>query len=423
MPRRLALGLALTLLACGAPDTPARPNVLLISLDTLRADRVGSYGYARDTTPFLDTLASRGVRFSHAFINTHCTPQSHATVFTSLYQEGHGVAMHPAEQRWQRYVLSDERETLAEILHDAGYLTLAVTEGGFMSHKFGFDQGFEEFYDGARSVDQGVIRLLRMLRHHAEDPRPVFALLHTYEVHAPYMPPQDYRARFGWEESPYEATVEKIKEIRAAGSPEKDVRYLSDMYDAELRFTDDTLRGLFDELSALGFLENHLVVVMSDHGEEFDEHGELSHRDTLYEELMRVPLFVTGTGIAAGRVDERMASLVDVAPTILARLGIAAPVRQDGRDLLAAPADEPDPAVFAQIGRRRHAVRTRRWKLIDTLSPEPRVELYDLADDPGEREDLSAREPGRVSALRARIERWRAAAALPASVPPSPPPG
>ena len=415
-----AWGWLLALVACACDSPAARPNVLLISLDTLRADRVGSYGYARPTTPFLDELASGGVRFSHAFINTHCTPQSHATIFTSLYQEAHGVALDPAEPgapEWTTYVLDDSHLTLAETLKGAGYLTLAVTEGGYMADEFGLDQGFEEYYDGARAVDQGTIRLLRMLRRHAGDPRPVFALLHTYQVHVPYTPPERYRALFGWPEVPYEATTDKIPEIRAAGFPAEDVRYLSDMYDAEIRFIDDTLRELFAELEAIGFLRDALVVVLSDHGEEFHEHGELSHRDTLYEELMHVPLVFAGSRIAGGRVDDRMAGLVDVAPTMLSLLGVVAPARMAGLDLLAPPRAEADPAVFAQFGSRRYAVRTRQWKLIDTLAPEPRVELYDLAADPGERHDLAASDPERVAALRARIAEWRAAAGTRHSAP------
>jgi arylsulfatase A-like enzyme len=408
--------LALLALCCCACRQDARPNVLLISLDTLRADRVGSYGYERPTTPFLDELAARGVRFSHAFVNTHCTPQSHATLFTSLYQETHGVGMGPlpktelGRMRSRRSVLAESHVTLAEILRDAGYLTLAVTEGGFMDRYFGLDQGFVEYYDSARTIDHGAIRLRRMLRRHADDPRPVFALLHTYEVHEPYTPPESYRAQFGWTESPYEATTDRISVIRESGFPAEDVRYLSDMYDAELRFADDTLRDLFHDLDAMGFLDESLVVVISDHGEEFREHGELSHRDTLYEEILRVPLLIAGTGIEGGRVDDRMASLVDVTPTILARLGLTPSARQDGRDLLAPASAEEDPAVFAQFGARRYAVRTRRWKLIDTLAPEPRVELYDLEADPRELDDAAAREPEIVAALRARIERWRATA-------------
>jgi arylsulfatase A-like enzyme len=413
LPRSLAL-LALCLCACGRE---ARPNVLLISLDTLRADRVGSYGYHRPTTPFLDELAARGVRFSHAFVNTHCTAPSHATLFTSLYQEAHGVRLHVDPEEGVKgkpasYRIDESHVTLAEILRDAGYLTIAVTEGGFLSRTFGLGQGFEQFYDGASNIDHGAIRLLRMLRRHADDPRPVFALLHTYEVHVPYTPPESYRARFGWADSPYEATAARIPVIRESGFPAEDVRYLSDMYDAELRFTDDTLRDLFRDLEAMGFLDEALVVVVSDHGEEFLEHGELSHRDTLYEEILRVPLLILGSGVDGGRVDDRMASLVDVTPTILARLGLAAPVRQDGRDLLAPPAAEEDPAVFAQFGARRYAVRTRRWKLIETLGPDSRVELYDLEADPEEKHDAAAHEPQVVAALRERIVRWRATAGL-----------
>jgi arylsulfatase A-like enzyme len=385
--------------------------VLLISLDTLRADRLTSYGYERETSPFLDELASRGIRFSNVFVNTLATPSSHATMLTSLYQETHGVDFTLMEPVWKMGVLPPGLVMLQEILQASGWVTIGVTEGAYMSRFFGFARGFEEFTDEPRNVEEGRRALVEAIRRHTGGDRPIFAFFHTYQVHTPYWPPQRYREQFGRAESPYEPTPRKVGEIAKAGLPPEDVAFLNDMYDAEVRFLDDRLRRLFDDLEALGFLEDYLLLITSDHGEEFGEHGALAHHGKLYEELIHVPLIVTGTGVPSGVVDDRLASLVDVMPTVLARLGLTSILPMAGRDLLAPPAADEgvEPAVFSQFRDQRYAVRTRRWKLIENFGPTRGTELYDLLADPGEGENLADREGEVVRRLRARLESWRGA--------------
>lgn len=397
----LALGLFAPLLSgCGRSRPP--PNILLISLDACRADHLGAYGYRRATSPFVDGLAARGRRFAHAFVNTHGTPPSHATILSSLYQETHRVGSDdlsgPARNR-----VPDEVVLLQETLQRHGYTTLGVTAGGWMRGAFGWARGFTAFDDRPKK-GIGSARLVRLVGGHIGDGKPIFAFLHTYAIHSPYDPPPRYRELWGHFESRFEASSENLLAINAGKLTvtEQDVRFIEAMYDGSIRFTDDALRRMFAELERLGFFGNHLVVITSDHGEELGERGAFVHRDLLYDDLIHVPLILEGSAVTAG-VDESLASSIDVAPTILRQAGISTRERLEGRDLLSDPA--PD-AVFTQYAGRRYAIRTRDWKLIANLRPRA-TELYDLRNDPEERHDLAGLRPETAQDLEARLWAWR----------------
>jgi len=402
--------LLLVALGCGR-----KPNVLLISLDACRPDHLSAYGYERDTSPFLAKLAARGVAFTHAFANTHGTPQSHTTILSSQYQETHRVMWDVLSDqgRGPGWVdaIPDDVVLLPEIMARNGYVTLAVTDGGFMAGRLGFDRGFVEFQE-ADGVRTGTAKLLEMVTRWIGDERPIFAFYHTYEVHSPYLPPASYRDLFGRFESDFVPTAENLAAFieRASDLSQGDIALIRARYDAEIRFADDTLRALFDGLAELGFLDDHLVIVTSDHGEEFGEHGGLLHLDRLYDELVRVPLIVSGARVPRGRVDDRMASSVDIVPTILRYTRSGDPAGFAGNDLLAPPRHRPDEqAVFMQYGNTRYAVRTRKWKLIEnvTATHAPHYELYDLSEDPGEKNDVDARFPEVVADLRGLLTRWK----------------
>lgn len=409
--KKLAVALMAMLWICGcntggetAPPDRDRPDVLLISLDTLRADHLGSYGYHRDTSPFLDQLAARGIRYPNSFVNTHGTPPSHATLFTSLYQETHGVD--------QKTPVPANAPMLTEILRDHGYFTVAVTGGGFMSRNFGFDRGFDVFAARSSAIDVAGRELVDLVEKHRDEERPLFAFFHTYEVHSPYLPPPAYRTLFGEFKSDVEPTNEvllPIKENPGEHLDQDDVDFLVAMYDGGIRFTDDVLRELFQELEEIGFFKNGVVFVTADHGEEFAEHGGLLHGISLYEELLHVPLIVTGHGIAAG-VDDNLVSTIDIAPTILALAGIQAPAIMAGRDILAGNPEEPRrQAVFSQFRRLLYSIRTPRWKLVwDTRTKHQ--SLFDLVHDPGELSDVADQNPQRVRRLRHRLRAWRKSA-------------
>jgi len=391
------------------PRPPERPpNLLLISIDTLRADRLGCYGNVRETSPFLDQLAADGVRFTRAFVNTHGTTPSHATMLSSLYQESHRVGFGPGPPG----AVPASVPLLQETLRDQGYLTVGVTGGGNVGRKYGFSRGFEVWNDRSRSIGEGTDRLLAILRDRAADERPVFAFFHTYQVHSPYFVPPEYENLFGTFASTFVASSENLvahANSARADLTEDDLALLLARYDAGIRLTDDTLRSAFAELEKIGFLERAVVVVTSDHGEEFAEHGGLLHRGHLHDELIAVPLIFAGRGIDSGRVDERMVSTIDIAPTLLGRAGLAIPAIMSGRDLLSGAGRESPQAalVISQYGGARYSVRTPRWKLLVEADPLSYV-LHDLEPDPGETVDVAAREPERVAELRRALASWRA---------------
>jgi arylsulfatase len=394
--------------AAGACERRTAPrHLLLVSIDALRADRVGAYGYARPTTPFLDELARRGRLFEHAFVATHGTTPSHTTMLSGLYQETHGVGLDGIDGGVVRSAIPDDVPLVQELLRAHGHFTIGVTEGGNAGGAFGFGRGFDRFHDRSRNVRQGSERLLADVRRQlaVEPERPIFAFLHTYQVHSPYRSPLSARRLMGLadgERGPGNDFLLRHAH-QAHRLPPGMLRRLSDLYDASLRHTDDTLRELFRGLEEAGFLRGALVVVTADHGEELGEHGGLLHRDLLYDELLRVPLVIAGPGVPAGRV-EALASGVDVAPTLLAWAGVPPPSGLPGLSLAgAAPPERP--AVYAQYAHRRFAVRTARWKLIE--SAEGRIELYDLRNDPGEREEVSARHPEERQRLQAALAAWR----------------
>ncbi|MCG8458094.1 MAG: sulfatase, partial [Holophagales bacterium] len=388
-----------------------RPNVLLISLDTLRADRLGSYGYPRDTSPFLDELAERGVRFENAFVNTHGTPPSHATLFSSLFQQTHQVSMRRDGRGRLDHRLPAGIEILPERLHRAGYRTVAVVGGGFMSADFGFDRGFEHFVEESGIEDQ-TDRLAEELARLGRSKAPIFAFLHTYEIHSPYDPPRSYAERFVRKRTDIGISNKELLRLRREGRIPRgdDLLYLSDLYDAGIRYTDDHLRKLYDRLDLLGFFENHVTVITSDHGEEFGEHGGILHPATLYEELVRIPLLISGTRIRPGKVLRRLVSTIDIAPTLYRLARIEPPAGIQGRDLLRAAPAGADRGVFMQYRDTLAAVRDPRYKLIlDHRTG--RAMLFDLHRDPGETRDLSRHRAEQTKSMRARLESWLASAA------------
>ena len=188
----------------------------------------------------------------------------------------------------------------------------------------------------------------------------------------------------------------------------EDFEYLESLYDGEIRYTDEVIGRLLASLEAIGFLDNAVVVVTSDHGEEFGEHGGVLHGGKLFEELLHVPLIISGAGIDRGIVDPSLVSLVDIAPTLLSLAGLEIPDAMEGRSVFDRPASEQfqDQRVFAQYGDQLYCVRTPRWKLIQRTSNQ-RVKLFDLHRDPGEQRNLSARRPDLSAALLAELEEWR----------------
>ena len=338
IPRVALLLISLSWLVGCAGPSPEREKprgILLISLDTLRADHLGTYGYALDTSPFLDELAERSVVFEQAYVPLPGTLPSHMSLFTGLYPLEHGTIQPES-------VLSEEIPTLPEIFQRSGFRTAGFVEGGYVSGRYGFSRGFDKFTDESLKIEDDIERTLAagldFLRGVGED-ESFFLFLHSYAVHDPYFPKQEYLDMFWEGEAPstaVRATGPELVAVNNSGRevPDDELRYYRALYDAQIRYVDDLLRGFFAELEALGVLDEMIVVITSDHGEEFHEHGALLHAQA-YRETLHVPLFVHWKNFEPRRIDAVVENL-DIAPTLYELTGVEGPETMSGHSLLAA---------------------------------------------------------------------------------------
>ena len=401
-----------------AASTPpgAPPSIVLVTIDTLRADHVSAYGYARETTPHLDALAAGGARFETAYAVSSTTGPSHATLFTSRYPDEHGVTKNGVP-------LPADVPVLAERLRDAGYETAAFVSSFVVERRFGLARGFDHYDDdfrGAahssplrrweghvleapydRRAGETTERALAWLaaRH---DARPFFLWVHYFDPHSPYDPPAPHRQAFLESSDPT--------------SP----RHAIDLYDGDVHYADAELGRL---LAALA-LHAPLTLVTADHGEGLWDHGYLEHGVFLYEEMVRVPWVVHWPGrVPAGSTLGGLAAHVDLVPTLAGLTGLDLLADPRGRDLapLLLRGEAPDPERRVHLQRRhyepgqrghvrvegpKHAIRVDRWKLI--VSPgELGLELFDLARDPRELHNLAGLRPDVVQPLYADLRRWQ----------------
>jgi arylsulfatase A-like enzyme/Flp pilus assembly protein TadD len=377
-------------------------NVLLVTIDTLRADHVGAYGSRANLTPALDALASEGLRFERTYAHVPLTLPSHASIFTGSYPTGHGVHDNGS------FKLGDV-PTLATAMKAAGYRTGAFVGAFVLDARFGLNRGFDAYDDrmAGSSADLEVVQRtaeevlapaydwITSANPKSQIPNPWFAWIHLYDPHEPYSPPEPYRSR-----------------------------YAPDPYAGEIAYADAALGSFLDRLRAGGVLSNALVVVAADHGESLGEHGERTHGLFAYDATLRVPLVVWAPARIRPGVIAQPARLVDVAPTILDLVGAAPLTSVDGRTLrpvVTGDRSADDPGSYFEA---LNANLTRNWaplrgivadglKLIDLPLPE----LYDLAADPGEQRNLYAQQRDRARALEARLDRITSAASNSAARP------
>ena len=353
-----------------APVPPPRPNIVLITIDTLRADRVTSA-----LTPNLDRLGSRGLRFVNARSAVPLTLPSHTTILTGLLPAAHGVRVNGQQ-------LAASIPTVARQLHEAGYHTAAFIGAYVLDHRFGLADGFDTYDDRIRRDPKASERLeasrpgsevadaaIAWLAHANA---PFFVWVHLYDPHAPYTPPAEYLARAGG---------------RA--------------YDGEVAYADAQVGRLLEQLAT--HAADTVFVVAGDHGEGLGEHGEGTHGMLAYDSTLRVPLLMAGPGVPARTVSSPV-SLTDVAPSLRHLAGLAA-TKSDGVDLMSAPAAERDVRAEtrypATAGWHPLTVLAGpQWKLIQSSEPE----LYDLAADPGEQQNLAAARPAIVSGMASQLQ-------------------
>jgi arylsulfatase A-like enzyme len=397
----------------------AGKNLVVVLIDTLRADRLGAYGNRNGLTPHLDRFAAEGTRFAQMHAPASWTLPSVASLMTGLHPQTHGAGVRYGE--FAPTGLSGGVRTLAETLRDAGFYNLGVYHNIYVNPAFGLQQGFDEYVSIEDRAAPLVDRALEGLRRTASDRR-VFLYLHLFDPHNPYEPPEeecrtvarrllpDYRGGLG-------CAADRRPELPIP--PPEDRRWHEALYDAEIAYTDRQMGRFLKGLEDLGLDDDTVVLVVSDHGEEFwtrlDRERALGyepnsdHGHTYYEELLHVPAILRIPERPPGVV-ESPAELADLFPTLLRLVGVESPPVQ-GKDLTplldgAPPAGRP--TLLADLilhGPPRWAVRRGPWKLIVPRDPGPPLELYDLASDPGELRDLAAARPDLVAALRTAGER------------------
>ena len=385
-----ALGTAALLAGCG-PKAPEHPNVLLVTLDTTRADRIGCYGYGPAHTPNLDRLAREGVRASDAATAAPITLPSHSSILTGLYPPAHGVRDNG------NYALGNDAVTLAERLHDAGYATHAIVSALVLNRRYNLTQGFDAYDDDLWAEDEPKLFMIRMRPAPktaarasqwldtwaaAQNRKPFFLWTHFFDAHQPYHAPST--------------------QLLLAPTP----------YDGEIAYEDAGVGTILDKLSELGELDRTLVIVTADHGESLGEHGEPTHAIFIYDATIRVPLLLRLPGtLPAGRVYDGPVRSVDIVPTVLGALHLPGGDQTQGRDMLRAFRGEEAPprlpqyceSLLSEVGFGMAPLRGLRadgYKWIRA----PKPEVYDLRKDPKETQNLYASEARRGAALDRELE-------------------
>lgn len=420
--------------SCGASESQGPPNVLLVVVDTLRADRLGCYGSGADLTPRMDALAKEGVVFVNAQAHAPWTLASFASIFTSKLPTEHGAGGQIGSFR----TLAEEHLTLAEWLTDEGYDTGCVTNVPFLSDDFGTLQGFAH-RDVAihnsnvemRSATESTDAALAWLEQRNDPDAPWMLFLHYFDPHAVYAPPPEFRRKHAAEEDREGAwtfgTRSQMMALRKGSLvlSEEVVRRAEKLYDGEVAYTDDEFGRLIETLRDRDELDNTIVVLTSDHGEEFLEHGGFEHGHSLYEELTRVPWILWAPEhLEPARIETAVAH-VDLAPTLGGLLGFGIPSPFRGRDLIPqirSKQVEARPILTEDTlwGPRLESWRHGGHKLIrpvnadSTDTPEPEagavgIELFDLGEDPGETKNLAAAQPDRAERLSIELDSVQAA--------------
>jgi arylsulfatase A-like enzyme len=433
--------MGLVLVGCGTPETRRRAasNILLVTVDTLRADHLSAWGYGRQTSPTIDRLAQDGVRFEQAWAQWPKTGPSFASLFTSTYPKDNGIVRRIGTPLPPGFLM------LAESLKRRGYGTHAVVSNGAVGKEFYFDQGFDTYVetwklppepDGSSNTAEVVNRKVLETLAAMDRSKPFFLWVHYIDPHFPYRPPAEWRARFENDE-----VYEPIGEIDVARTQRRqmggigkgqvlddrtDLGYYVALYDAAIGYTDHHLGKLLDHLGGEGLMENTLTVFTSDHGESLGEHSYyFDHGRFGFETCLHVPLIFHFPGRVEPRVDHEPAELISITPTILQFAGVSLPEGEwmQGRSLaprLAGTAGDEDgfshaEAGYATEGRWQKIVRDRRYKLI--FAPFTASQryvggrgrpyaLYDLEQDPEETVNLVESDPEVFERLKEQLYAW-----------------
>lgn len=402
----------------------AGPNVLFISVDTLRADHLGCYGYTRDTSPHIDALAKQSVRFENALTQAPWTLPSYGSVFTGLDPSRHWAgAVYSREHCFGHEVTSASTKgrhaqpldasvrTLAEIYAAAGWQTAGFVNNQFLAPSYGLDRGFQRYalyeYNASFGVDLARDWI-------AERDRPWFCFVHLMDPHMRYGPPEPWDSKFAdaplaqTKEQGWPPALDAVRASKTAASDEAFKARLIAYYDAEIAFTDNEIGRFLATLESTGALANTIVVFHSDHGEEFWEHGGFEHGHTLHQELLHVPVMIRFDGHLAPRVVPERMRAYDLFPTLLELCGLPVPADLDAQSLVpwldgrAKPVDRDAVSEF-MLTTNRESKASWRGALKTIVSGAHDDQLYDLRADPGERANLTVERAEYAAAERKRL--------------------
>lgn len=387
----ICVSAALLLSGCGSGETAGGLNVLLVIIDTVRADHLGCYGYGRSTSTVIDSLAAEGTMWRNVQGQSSWTLPAMASIFTGTTERAHrsglreGLAMG----------LSPDLETMPQMLQQRGYNTAAFFNVAVLAPSYGFVRGFD-FYDcRGCTIDQNAEEVtdsfLRWMEEGRRGGSPFFVTLHLFDPHYPYTPPEPWNSR--WTDPDYRgadwtdvASADYLAGFAGGEVDSAAMHHIIACYDAEIAYTDSQLSRVFSFLRREGLADSTLVILMADHGEEFGEHGQVMHGFQLYQETVGVPLVMSGPGIPSGAVEEGPVAQIDVLPTLLARLGMQVPEQVQGMDLIGGdsiPADRVIPSSGFTTDLEQAALRRGDLKLFWEPGDGQPV-MYDLASDPRE---------------------------------------
>ncbi|MEJ2086195.1 MAG: sulfatase [Acidobacteriota bacterium] len=403
-------------------------SVILITIDTLRADRLSSYGYSRDTSPRIEALAAQGMVFEQVFAQRGLTWPSLTSIMTSRYPSDHGVR---DNGEW----LAKSKITLAEILRDADFDTAAFLTNMTNAPHRGFEhlEVFpvdSELASRDRPTDMlATEAAMRWLEQVGE--RRMFLWLHLLGPHAPYSPPSEFAARFAQVDPSFDGEMETLWEIMSGDREPRpgEIEAIRALYDAEVAFVDQLVGKVLDRVEQLGLADTTLIVFSADHGEElFDRQRYFFHQCSIYDSVLRLPLILRfPQAIEPGLRSDAIVQSVDIAPTIVELLGLAASEFR-GRSLVPlleqqpAAAEDVEALAFSELGVDIFSIRTSEWRLI-TNPNDTRIraggrgstsrcyrigetELYDLRADASERRNVADEYPEVVAGLRNQLLRW-----------------
>jgi len=393
-------------------------NIVLITIDTLRADHLSCYGYERNTSPNIDKIAKEGIRFTHALATSSWTAPSMASIMTSLYPISHGVkhGIIKSEKAYNQEILDEKFNALAEILKNHGYTTFGAAANFHLFKEMGFGQGFDYYYCKGLDNASALNDVIFSWKDNIKKCKKFFLWAHYFDPHEPYYARtpwiNDYAAE-SWIGNTHlsKSYIEKLKKLIPVLKKETgSLGYLTSLYDSEINYVDYHIGNLIYEL---GSDDNSLIIITSDHGEEFLDHGSLGHATTLYQELIHVPLIIKlpfSFRESIDSVNDEPVSIIDIFPTILGVLEITPPSEIKGINLLdikKQPKRQKRDYLFSELTREQilKTILSKNWKYIYNYRNK-KGELYNITKDNREMENMIHKESSIAKELRKHLSHW-----------------